>query len=357
MNNFSNYDPKIVSIYEILGSYFTDILFNHIFLMSKNSKNVIDEYVKNVQNYVSGIKNNIEYYNKTIIELHQYFLKIAGRKYMDLKLADFVSRIVSISSPPDQYAKLTYADKEDIFSNIISELVANICAFATSHEMLQFIVINHTKNPKTTIRAIQDNAVNFLIEKRALLFNAFVKNVGDVKEHTAVAYTEDLKKSLKKAIKEKNEAIEELENSFDEIESLKKKNSNYKKELELAKSTETKLRKLIDLLNVKNEKGVMAAANLVRQPQQELLAEGRALIPYDDVPKKESIAESKNKPLNNFFAKPLKIDMNSNNFAIAKPVVHEDRIAETDDFNIFSDNIISTPSTGEISDNYLNLLR
>ena len=119
MNNFSNYDPKIVSIYEILGSYFTDILFNHIFLMSKNSKNVVDEYVKNVQNYVSGVKNNIEYYNKTIVELHQYFLKIAGRKYMDLKLADFVSRIVSISSPPEQYSKLTYADKEDIFSNIV----------------------------------------------------------------------------------------------------------------------------------------------------------------------------------------------------------------------------------------------
>ena len=46
MNNFSNYDPKIITVYEILGSYFTDILFNHIFLTSKNTKNVIDEYVK-----------------------------------------------------------------------------------------------------------------------------------------------------------------------------------------------------------------------------------------------------------------------------------------------------------------------
>lgn len=28
MSNFLNYDPKIITIYEILGSYFTDTLFN-----------------------------------------------------------------------------------------------------------------------------------------------------------------------------------------------------------------------------------------------------------------------------------------------------------------------------------------
>ena len=96
---------------------------------------------------------------------------------------------------------------------------------------------------------------------------------------------------------------------------------NYKKELELAKSTEAKLRKFIELLNVKNEKGVMAAANLVRQPQQELLAESKPVSPYENVPKKDLIAESKNKPLNNFFAKPLKLDMNSNKFVFAICVI------------------------------------
>ena len=136
------------------------------------------------------------------------------------------------------------------------------------------------------------------------------------------------------------------------------------KELELAKSTEAKLRKFIELLNVKNEKGVMAAANLVRQPQQELLAESKPVSPYENVPKKDLIAESKNKPLNNFFAKPLKLDMNSNNIAIAKPVISHDQQQEhnqqDDDFNIFSDNIIANnnvSSTDEISDSYLNLLR
>ena len=93
--------------------------------------------------------------------------------------------------------------------------MSNIAAFVTNPEMIQLVVIHHNKNPKVTIRCIQDHAVNFLIEKRALLYNSFVKNVGEVKEQTAVAYTEELKKNLKKAIKEKNDAIADLEDALD----------------------------------------------------------------------------------------------------------------------------------------------
>jgi len=355
MNNFSNYDPKIISIYEILGSYFTDILFNHIYLMSKNTKstNLIDEYVKNVQNYVSGIKNNIEYYNKSANEIHQYFLKMVGRKYMDLKFADFISRIVLISVPPDQFSKLSFSDKEDIFSNIICELMSNVSAFVTNPEMIQLIVVQHNKNSKITIRTIQDNAVNFLIEKRAILHNAFVKNIGEVKEHTAVAYTEDLKKSLKKAIKEKNDAIAELEDALDELDALKKKNHTYKKELEVAKSTEAKLRKFIELLNIKSEKGAAAAANYVRQPQQDNIAESNSIRPYAEVPKKENIAEvAKPSALNNFFTKPIKIAAVNATPVNNTPTPSLELMNNGSNQHIL-DNIISSD---EIPDNYLNLL-
>lgn len=310
MSNFSNYDPKIVSIYEIISAYFTDILFNHVYLMARNSKSTqyIDEYVKNVKNYVTGLKTNIEYYKKCIQEIHQYFLKNVGKKYMDLKLVDFISRVISVSIPIDQYSNLSNSDKEDIFSNIITELIANMGAFVTTPAMVQAIVTNHAKNTKVTIRYIQDNAVGFLIEKRALLHNAFVKNVGDVKEHTAVAYTEDLKKSLKKAIKEKNDAIDDLENALDEIDALKKKNHQYKKELEDAKAMEAKLRKFIELLNVKNERGVIAAANHIKQPKTDTISENTHKIQQGhnlSILNPENIAEKNN--MSNFFAKPLSI--------------------------------------------------
>lgn len=313
MNNFSNHDPKIISIYEILSSYFTDVLFNHIYLTIKGNKNTIDEYVKNVKNYVSGIKTNIEYYNKMVKEMHQYFLKHVGKKFADLTYANFIARVVSISTPNDHYEKLSHSDKEDIFSNIISELIANMAVFVTTSEMLQQIVTNHTKSAKGTIRAIQDNAVNFLIEKRAILHNKFLKTVGEVKETTSIAFTEDLKKSLKKALKEKNDAIADLEDALDEIEALKDKNHKYKKELEAAKITEAKLRKLIELLNVRSEKGIVSAANIVNQPPHNTLAEVKEVSPHEnDIPNREHIAERRNGnsnaiALSNFFTKPIEI--------------------------------------------------
>jgi len=322
MNKFSNYDTKIISIYEILSSYFTDILFNHIYLTIKGSKNTIDEYVKNVKNYVSGIKTNTKYYNQIVDEIHKYFLKHVGNKFADLTYADFISRVVSVSTPNDQYTKLSHSDKEDIFSNIISELIANMAVFVTTSDLLTKIVTNHTKNANVTIRAIQDHAVNFLIEKRALLHNKFVKNVGEVKETTSVAFTEDLKKTLKKAISEKNDAIADLEDALDEIEKLKDKNHKYKKELEAAKITEAKLRKMIELLNLRSEKGIISAANAIKQPPHDTLAEGKGISPHEnDIPNREYIAEN-NKMLNNretiienktsnnlsnFFKKPIEI--------------------------------------------------
>lgn len=350
MNNFSNYDPKIISIYEIISAYFTDILFNHVYLMAKNSKSTqyIDEYVKNVKNYVTGLKTNVEYYKKCIQEIHQYFLKNVGRKYMDLKLVDFISRVISVSIPQSQYPSLSHSDKEEIFSNIITELIANMGAFVTTPEMIQAIVPNHMKTPKVTIRAIQDNAVNFLIEKRALLHNAFVKNVGEVKEHTAVAYTEDLKKSLKKAIKEKNDAIADLEDALDEIESLKKKNHNYKKELEEAKSTEAKLRKLIELLNIKNEQGVVAAANHIKQPKRDTISEHARAVQYhpSESIKPEILAEKNN--LSNFFSKPISIPQKTLSLQNSNSPI------SSTNTNIF-ENIVSSKED-DISDNYMNLL-
>lgn len=352
MSNFSNYDPKIVSIYEIISAYFTDILFNHVYLMAKNSKSTqyIDEYVKNVKNYVTGLKTNIEYYKKCIQEIHQYFLKNVGRKYMDLKLVDFVSRVISLSIPIDQYSKLSNSDKEDIFSNIITELIANMGAFVTTPDMVQAIVTNHTKNTKVTIRSIQDNAVSFLIEKRALLHNAFVKNVGEVKEHTAVAYTEDLKKSLKKAIKEKNDAIDDLENALDEVDALKKKNHQYKKELEDAKAMEAKLRKFIELLNVKNERGIIAAANHIKQPKTDTISENTHKIRNGNnlsILNPENIAEKNN--MSNFFAKPLsippQIKSNANtNHSVNTNIL--DNVVNSDSNNHFDNN----------SDKYFDLL-
>jgi hypothetical protein len=86
------------------------------------------------------MKNNIEYYNKIVKEIHQYFLKNVGKKFTDLTFANFIYRIVSISVPEEHYSQLSHSDKEDIFSNIICELIEHLAAFVTG---LSVILLNN----------------------------------------------------------------------------------------------------------------------------------------------------------------------------------------------------------------------
>ena len=89
---------------------------------------------------------------------------------------------------------------------------------------------------------------------------------------------------------------------------MKKKYSNNKKELEAARTMESKLRKFIELMNLKSEKGVIAAANYIKQPQSNTIAEIQEIRPHaTDVPNREIIAEKSNGNMSNFFAKPIAI--------------------------------------------------
>lgn len=53
---FDNYDKRLISIFDVVGSYFVDVLFNHIYNASKikvaNNSSITDEYKKNVQAYI-----------------------------------------------------------------------------------------------------------------------------------------------------------------------------------------------------------------------------------------------------------------------------------------------------------------
>ena len=76
---------------------------------------------------------------------------------------------------------------------------------------------------------------------------------------------------------------------------------------------------MIELLNVRSEKGIVSAANIVNQPSHNTLAEIKEVSPHEnDIPNREHIAERRNGnansngnsnaiALSNFFTKPIEI--------------------------------------------------
>ena len=321
MSKFAGYDPKMISIFEILGSFFTDILFNHIYSMAKTSSkaSIPDEYIKHIQSYLTGIKNNEEHYNTTVQELYKYFVSTQLVQFATLKFPDFINLIVITCLPEDYYKQLTTQDKDDIFSNIICDLVANMSSFVTSSDILRAITIKHDQTPQKTIRAIQDCAILSLIDKRALLHNKFVKKVGQARDLVSTDHAEDMKKVIKKLLKEKSQLEADLEDADGEIDELKNKVhdykdriEDYKSKLEESKSREVKMRKLIELMQMKKEKGVTATANFIKQPLIDNIAEVDSIRNYKEAtPQREFIAEASitSGVTSSFFKKPLALPL------------------------------------------------
>ena len=289
-----------------MGSYFTDIFFNHIYSTAKVSKNVTDEFVKHIQAYLKGVKTNEEYYSNIVQELHKYFINTKIISFTTLKYSDFVDKIVINCIPNGYYSQLTGEERDVLLSGIICDLIATLAAYVTSSEILHNIINTHDKTAQKTIRAMQDCAVSCLVEKRTQLHNQFVKKVGQVKDNISTDFVEDIKKSLKKLTKENADLIVNLEDADIEINGLKDKYKDYKhrleesknkleeskNKLEESKTENAKLRKLIELMNTKKEKGVLAAANLIKQPKNNTIAEN-SIIRYnsEQIPRQEYIAE------------------------------------------------------------------
>ena len=133
-----------------------------------------------------------------------------------------------------------------------------------------------------------------------------------------------MKKAIKKLIKEKSQFEADLEDADAEIEELKDKVKDYKhrledykEKLEESRSREVKLKKLIELMQIKRTQGVVAAAQHLKQPMIDNIAESESIRSYrEPIPRQEHIAEKKETISasglsSNFFKKPLALPVQS----------------------------------------------
>ena len=261
MSSNTSHDPKVISVFEIIGAYFTDTVFNHVYHSAKtnitNKSSLTDEYVKRINAYVIGVKNDSRCYIDVIQGVHKYF--ISTTRYTTLSFAEFVDRIVGVCVPEEYFRQFSPSDKDEILSSVVCDLVSNIAVFTTRPDMLRRIIDDHTKSPEVTIRMIQDAAVNSLITKRSILHNKFLKKMGQSRETVSMDIVEDMKKALRRLVSEKNEVTAEL--------------NEFKQKLIASKTKEAKLLKLIDLLKRAALEGPAAVGTSLRVPTREHIAE------------------------------------------------------------------------------------
>ncbi len=218
------HDSKVVSIFEIIGSFVVDTFFNHVYTNAKNNvgtnSTLVDEYIKRIQLYVLGIKDNKKYYEKVVNGMLKYFTQTT--KYVSLTYPEFVDKIVITCIPVEYFRQLTNQDKDEIFASIITDLISSLATFVTRPEILRKIVDEHDKSSLATIRLLQDNSVNILTTKRISLINKFIKTSSQGRDNISTDAIDELRKINKKLCEKINEYEEAIEEMNDREENYKK---------------------------------------------------------------------------------------------------------------------------------------
>ena len=286
--NFTSHDPRVISVFEIIGAYFTDTMYNHVYHSAKTNvtsgSSVTDEYVRRMQAYVVGVKGDANCYRDVVQGVHTYFT--GTTRYTTLSFAEFVDRIIGICVPEEYFRQFAPQDKDELLSSVICDLVSNLASFATKPDMLRRIIDGHRTTPEVTIRMLQDAAVNALITKRAALHNKFLRKMGQARDQVSMDVVDDMKKALRRLVREKAAATsraDEAERTLD----------HFKNQVKAGKLREAKLLKLVNLMRRGRDEGPAAAGVSLRIPQREHIAEEDPLDfePPRKPPRRERIAE------------------------------------------------------------------
>jgi hypothetical protein len=284
---FASHDPRVVSVFEIVSAYFCDTYYNHVHHSAKTNltsgASLTDEYVRRIQAYVIGVKNDGRCYSDVVQGVHTYFT--GTTRFTTLSFAEFVNRIVGVCVPEEYFRQFSPQDKDEMLSSVLCDLVSNLAAFATKPDMLRRIIDGHGTTPEVTIRMLQDAAVNALITKRAALHNKFLRKQGQARDTVSMDIVDDMKKALRRLVKEKAEVAARAEASEAAQDALRR-------QIRDAKQREAKLLKLVELLRRGRDEGPAKVGAELCVPRRDTLAEaevsaGRNAPP----PRRERIAE------------------------------------------------------------------
>jgi hypothetical protein len=291
----SSQDPKVLSVFEIVSAYFCDTVFNHVHYSAKmglsSGASLTDEYVRQIHAYVLGVKTDSRCYSDVIRGVHGYFT--GTTRFTTISFAEFVDRIVGVCVPEEYFRQFNAQDKDELLSSVICDLVANLAAFATTPDMLRRIIDGHTSAPEVTIRMLQDAAVGALVTKRAALHNKFLRKIGQARDTVPIDVVEDMKKALRRLVKEKAEAVAQAQEAGRRADQACESLDALKAQLRDGKLREAKLVKLVDLLRRGRSEGAAAVGASLSVPRRETLAEVQepAAGPPRRPPRRERIAE------------------------------------------------------------------
>jgi hypothetical protein len=174
-----HYDKKIISTFNVIGCYFVDVYYNHLYLNAKDKvnmgaskKSLTDEYKNCVVLYTTALCKEDKYYKKTLTGIHEYYQM--HTRYSNITLRDFINEFIQQFVPIEYYSIMTETDKNTILTKIITDIVKQFSKEVLKIDSLRRIIDQHSNeiNPDILINKI----VEIQTVIRENIFHEFVYN-------------------------------------------------------------------------------------------------------------------------------------------------------------------------------------
>ncbi len=176
-----DYDRKTLAIFDTVGSYFIDVVYNGHFLYSRDSvrqsaaKSLTDAYRDTIFNYMNGIAKRDDLYKKVVHNLHEFYQINSG--FGSVVLSEFEDRILSQFIPPEYYRDFNEDRKDKTLREIIIRSVNELGEICVSRDMLRRIIDDHMN--KNNVEILQDRIVDIFIVQREDYYARFAREISD----------------------------------------------------------------------------------------------------------------------------------------------------------------------------------
>jgi len=206
------YNPNILSIYEIIGSYFVNQFYTTIFVTAKKkfncdnkkSNDLTDMYKSLILTYLSGILKTQKYYSKVCLELLRFFQD--NTKYKVLSLNDFINKIVMTLLPDEFYNTMTDNEKAFFLHKFIIEVIQDFTKYIVKSEHLSMAIDNRSE---MNAKIWKEQIVQIQLMNREKIYLHFIEkqanlpNSNDSTDMVPIATVHHLRNTLTTILREK----------------------------------------------------------------------------------------------------------------------------------------------------------
>ncbi|HVE13814.1 MAG TPA: hypothetical protein VNI01_10505, partial [Elusimicrobiota bacterium] len=199
-------DAYLLSILEVVGSYFVDVFYNGLYAEARSSRGAAaglgDEYVRVVSSYAAGLQDPV-CYNNMVRGLHQRFTD--STQLGDLGLAGVVDRVAGVLAPEGDFSRLRAEDRDYLLSTLLGGAVAALAAHAISPAGIRLVV---TDRAPVAVRKLQDDAMRILLHQRDKIYATFLSAED---KRPPPKLVDEMRTTLRKLAQEKAAALKAAE--------------------------------------------------------------------------------------------------------------------------------------------------